>query len=464
MRAPKNLFTTIFLWFLGGMVLMAFVGVALTVFMMHKGIILTGKEDIIAGALTDHGTQSIEIYEKEGPDALRKVLDEVRRKRRLSIFIFDGQGSSLAPGPADDRILEFIETARQREETTLHLRNLYVVIQEGVVVGGKEYTLVALLPRRPIIPGLTRNKPALFIHLSGLFLTVVLVSWLLARRLARPMGELNKAARSMAEGNLSVRIDERLKRRSDEIGQLGKSFDVMARHVSELLSAQNRLIRDISHELRSPLARLRVALELARQRSTEKAESALDRIELEAERLSELIGQLLSLARLEADMGRVRRDLSDLGVFLKEIIEDAKFEAAHQDKTVCFDPATEECWIAFNRELLRSAVENVIRNAVRHTAEGKPVQVSLKEEKEVAVIAVRDYGPGVPEKELSNLFRPFFRIDDARDRETGGTGLGLAIAQRAVVLHGGKIEAVNREKGGLEVLITLPCSHNFEAG
>ncbi|MGC9490683.1 MAG: ATP-binding protein [Thermovirgaceae bacterium] len=457
MKIGKNLFTVIFLWFLGGMVLMVFVSIGLTIFMARQGIILTGREEILESVLANQGLRSIEIYESEGQDALRRKLEEIRRESRFGVHIFDTEGNSLAPGPLDDRVREIVRSSRERGETTYHHRNLFVVIQERASeTTGKVYELAGVLYKRPLFPDLTRNKPALFIHLLGLSLTVVVVTWFLARHLSKPIGKLNMAAREMARGNLSVRVDEALKKRSDEIGQLGESFDVMARHVSGLLNAEKRLIRDISHELRSPLARLGVALELARQRSGEGAREALERIELESKRLEELIGQLLSVARLEADMGHVPMETADLKVFLKNIADDARFEAAHQRKAVRFKPETGECRISFNAGLLRSAVENVIRNAVRHTPGNSHVDVKIAEDAGNAVISVRDYGPGVPPEELPNLFRPFYRVDDARDRETGGTGLGLAIAHRAVVLHGGRITAANAENGGLEVRIFLP--------
>jgi two-component system sensor histidine kinase CpxA len=456
MKAGRSLFATIFLWFLGGMLAMVLVGIGLTIFMTRQGIILTGREDIIADALSNHGIRSVDIYEEKGSEALREHLDEIRHQSRLSIHVFDAEGKSLAPGPMDERVLEIVEYAKLSGETTIHKRKTLFMIQERISEGGSPYTLVAVLPKRPLFPDLTRNKPALFIHLTGLFFTIVLISWFLARHLARPIGELNKAAMAIAEGDFSVRVGDRLKKRSDEIGQLGRSFDVMARHINELLDAQNRLIRDISHELRSPLARLVVALELARKRSKEEAKLALDRIEVEAERLGELTGQLLSIARLDADMGRVRMTLSDLRAFLQGIVEDAGFEASHEGKKVRLQSETEACFIAFNEEMLRSALENVIRNAVRHTPLGEPVEVRLRETGDNVVISVRDYGPGVPEESLPDIFRPFYRIDEARDRGSGGVGLGLAIAQRAVVLHGGKITAANAVDGGLEVSIFLP--------
>ncbi|HSB74446.1 MAG TPA: ATP-binding protein, partial [Terriglobales bacterium] len=219
---------------------------------------------------------------------------------------------------------------------------------------------------------------------------------------------------------------------------------------------------DISHELRSPLARLNVALGLARQRAGEDSSKALDRIELEAERLNEMIGKLLTLARLESGETPAEHDPVHILELVREVVADADFEARSRDCGVQLIEA-EDCSTLGNPGLLRSAFENVVRNAVRYTAPGSAVEIRLhcrsqNGGKALAVLTVRDHGPGVPDQEISNLFRPFYRLDAARERQTGGAGLGLAIAERAVRLHDGAITARNAEGGGLLVEIRLPAS------
>jgi two-component system, OmpR family, sensor histidine kinase CpxA len=234
----------------------------------------------------------------------------------------------------------------------------------------------------------------------------------------------------------------------------------MAERIENLVNAQSRLLNDISHELRSPLARLNVALGLARQRTGADAAGTLDRIEREAMRLNELIGRLLMLARLEGgepagDEIRVRLD-----VLLGDILEDAEYEAQGRHcRVIC--RSADPCVVLGNPALLRSAIENVVRNALRYTAEGTEVEVRLdcltEGNDARAVIHVMDSGPGVPEESLEKLFRPFYRLADARDRQTGGVGLGLSITERAVRLHGGSVKAMNRPGGGLLVEIRLPA-------
>ncbi len=233
----------------------------------------------------------------------------------------------------------------------------------------------------------------------------------------------------------------------------------MAQRLESMVKAQQRLLGDISHELRSPLARLGVALGLARQRSGAEANGALDRIERESDNLNEMISQLLTLTRLESGTDGRKPSEVDLAALVRDVAEDADFEARSLNRSVQV-VWTEKCSINGVEELLRSAVENVVRNAVRYTPEGTAVEVALRRQNgggdRFALISVRDRGKGVPEESLEKIFRPFYRTEDARDRQSGGgTGLGLAITERAVRMHGGTVEARNAKDGGLSVEMRL---------
>jgi two-component system sensor histidine kinase CpxA len=286
---------------------------------------------------------------------------------------------------------------------------------------------------------------ALAILISGL------ICYGLTSYLTRPILRLRTAAGQIAAGDLSARADQKMALRRDEIGDLVRDFNHMAERIEGLVTSQRQLISDISHELRSPLARLNVALGLARQRAAAEAGSALDRIEREAERLNELIGQLLTLARLDSGTPPMQTEAIRLTPLLEEIAADADFEAAVKNCAVKLD-GVQDCTVRGSREMLRSAIENVVRNAVRYTPEGSEVDISLDCEVGMdntrwAVVRVRDFGPGVPESELPKLFRPFYRVANARERETGGAGLGLAITQRTLKLHGGSVQARNADRG-----------------
>jgi two-component system sensor histidine kinase CpxA len=239
-----------------------------------------------------------------------------------------------------------------------------------------------------------------------------------------------------------------------------RDFDAMAERLENLVNAQSRLLNDISHELRSPLARLSVALGLARQRTGPEAAANLDRIELETNRLNELIGRLLALARMEEGNQDTQMAPVAIGELVCDVAKDAQFEAQGRNCQVRCEVAQDSVVLG-NSALLHSAVENVVRNAMRYTHEGTEIEIEVQRSESAhrpeAIIRISDHGPGVPEEALSKLFRPFYRIDNARNRQTGGVGLGLSITERAVRLHGGSVAARNRPGGGLIVEIRLPA-------
>jgi two-component system sensor histidine kinase CpxA len=244
-------------------------------------------------------------------------------------------------------------------------------------------------------------------------------------------------------------------RRRDELADLARDFDRMAERIEALMTSERRLLRDISHELRSPLSRLHVALGLARQQAGDD-QRPLDRIEREAERLNALIGQLLMLARLESGAVEPAREPVDLAAIVRDVAEDADFEVRSRGRAVRVT-ATCECTAIGAPDLLRSAVENIVRNAVRHTLEGTAVEVAMRmDEPRHVRITVRDHGSGVPEELVPHIFHPFYRVGDSRDRHSGGVGLGLTIVHRTIRLHGGAVRAVNAPDGGLIVEMTLP--------
>ena len=250
-------------------------------------------------------------------------------------------------------------------------------------------------------------------------------------------------------------MSENLRNRGDEIGQLGRDFDRMADRLESLVSGHKRLLGDVSHELRSPLSRLLVALGLARRANAEEFPELLDRIALESRRLDNLIGQLLTLSRIESGSHATAAASINLTALLHEVVADADFEARVQSRRVGVT-FFEECTVSGSEELLRSAIENVVRNGVRYTPEGTAVDVSVRRERDRAVIRVRDQGTGVPEAMLSEILLPFRRVQTIDRSPNEGSGLGLAIAHRAVTANGGKIGAMNAADGGLIVDIEFP--------
>ncbi|MCG6552155.1 MAG: ATP-binding protein [Candidatus Magnetominusculus sp. LBB02] len=281
------------------------------------------------------------------------------------------------------------------------------------------------------------------------------------RYVIMPLRRLRRVTEQLAEGNLSARVGEGLVSRGGEVAELGRDVDRMAVRIESLVGAHQRLIRDVSHELRSPLSRLNVALELARQQAGQSLSAPFDRIERESNRLNELISQLLMLTRLENDSAMIQKTSLDVAALIAEIAADVDFEARNTGRSVVVKAAQSPLMINGNRELLRQALENLLRNAVRYTADGTAVELSLRKRESVsrlwATIEIIDYGPGVPEPELKDIFRPFYRVNEAHERQSGGAGVGLAIADRAVLLHGGRLTARNTSGGtGLTMKMDLP--------
>jgi two-component system sensor histidine kinase CpxA len=282
----------------------------------------------------------------------------------------------------------------------------------------------------------------------------------------RPIVRLRKAARELALGNLSARVPAppppaRIFE-GDEIQALVHDFNHMAERLESLVSAQKLLLRDVSHELRSPLARLTVALELARDDADPAMETHLGRIERETRNLNQLIGQLLTLSSMEALEKITNFERLSLNRLIEEMIPDAAYEARQRQSSVVFH-SNGQCMLLGNQQLLHRAIENILRNAIRYTEPGSEIEINLgaapdhdDQDDQVAVLEVSDRGPGIPEAELNAIFLPFYRVDNARSPHTGGSGVGLAIAVRAVKLHGGELNAFNRPGGGATIRMRLP--------
>jgi two-component system sensor histidine kinase CpxA len=283
--------------------------------------------------------------------------------------------------------------------------------------------------------------------------------------LALPLRRLRNATREIALGNLEVRVPLRHRMIhfgreviDDDFDCLTKDFNNMAERIQDLVAAQQLLLRDVSHELRSPLARLSVALELSRREARGQRQTHLDRIEREANRLNDLIGQLLSLSHIETTQKIRDATTVSLSDLLRDVLFNVQYEADQKGCQITTTPGT-NCLVRGDTRLLESALENILRNALRYTPENGIIEVGFNEmesgQHKMAELCICDYGPGVPEDKLEAILRPFYRVDNARQSNTGGFGVGLAIANRVVRLHGGSIIATNRPEGGLMVRMLL---------
>ena len=411
--------------------------------------------------LTRYGREAVDVLERDGQSAAGEYVERLEHAVGMHVFLFDESGDEALGRrtPAGARDLA-ARSAKSGETEILHSGTKPLAAQPVTGSTQRRYVVVGNMPAGPMREMI--SDPRLWAPPIVLVALVAgLVSYGLGRYLTSPVRRLRNAARQLAGGNFTTRVGAAVGKRRDEIGDLGRDFDFMAERIESLMSAQRDLLRDISHELRSPLARLNFALGLACQRAGPEVVDALDRIEREAERLNELIGQLLTVTRLESGTEGVESVRIDLSELVQEIAADGDFEASIGKRRVQFVDC-EDCAVLGSPPLLRSAIENVVRNAVRYTAEQTEVEITLRRRPDGAdsdaVIRVRDHGPGVPDAALTEIFRPFYRSSDARDRKTGGAGLGLAITERAVRLHGGAVRAANAPGGGLVVEIRLPCT------
>lgn len=404
-----------------------------------------------AAALVDEVARRLAFA---GPERVRYFLRREAGSARFQVFVVDAEGRDIADRPVPPTTLLRARALLDEDPHTPFVRQ--VLGPDGVMV---VFAVAERLPPRHAFmsPG-GGPPPSLAWPLLALGLASLGFSALLAWYLARPLRLLRGGFDALASGDLDARVAERMGRRRDEVADLGRDFDNMASRLQRLVSAQRRLLHDVSHELRSPLARLQVAIGLARQ-NPDNLEHSLQRIEREAGRLDVLVGELLTLSRLEAGQEEGPGDEPvNLLELLSSVVEDAGFEAAGKGCQVVLH-GQGDCWVRGRAELLHRAVENIVRNAVKYTAPDSRVDVTLsRPEPGVCVLRVDDHGPGVPDGELDAIFTPFHRSEQSGG--VPGYGLGLAIARRAIARHGGRVHAENRAGGGLCIVIQLPCQNH----
>ncbi|GAA0722291.1 sensor histidine kinase [Dokdonella soli] len=393
----------------------------------------------------------------DGEETTRDWLRSTLGFGPVGLYVFAPDGSELLGRPVSDNVraaaVAVALTQATTEERTTYsasrLRARAVRTKEGRI-----YTVVAALEGNFLSRLLSRRPLAFWTNIGIAMIVSAVVAMLLAGYVAAPLTRIRASTRRFAEGDLDARVGHLRFGRSAEVIALAAEFDAMAERIKALVDSHRRLVRDVSHELRSPLARQRVALELARGGDAKQVSASLDRIECESDRLEAMLAQALELSRLETATGAARDNVA-LDALLEDVITNADYEGAPRGRKVVLADC-ERLILVGSHAALYSAFENVIRNALAYTAEGSTVSVRLVRAGGDAQISVRDHGPGVPEADLARIFEPFYRTDSARTRSSGGTGLGLAIARRAIERHGGRITARNLDGRGLEVTIRLP--------
>ena len=446
-----TLFLKIFLWFWLAMALIVGALIFVTWTQQNEPVVRQWQT-VVGETMSVHAQTAAQIYDAEGVAGLDKFLERLENSGRITaIGLYRENGEQISGGNIKFDVENVLEKALMSDAAEFERTEKSSLIAKKTSLKSGETVVLITQWERPQPPNFLPVLQTQILRILAVFLTAGLVCYALALYLTAPISKLRLAARRFAGGDLHTRLD--IKRR-DELGELAREFDQMAERIETLLTSEKRLTQDISHELRSPLARLNVALELARNKANPETIGLIERIGVESNRLNEMISRLLVLSKLETGSENFEKRELNLTKIFEQVAADADFEARGNNKSVKI-LQKDNVRVFGSETLLRSAIENVLRNAVRYTKDETTVDVKLAKNGKTAVISIKDNGAGVPEGELDKLFCPFYRVNTARERKTGGIGLGLAIAERAVHAHQGAIKASNTADG-LAVEITLP--------
>lgn len=408
--------------------------------------------------MDSYANAAVATFESGQQAALLKWLNQIGLSRHMSIYLLSNTGDIIGTQAAPENVKNVAASLINDElpsEGILKSGKL-IVSHEILSTSGKYYRLAAV-SEKPISYFVQIPWAGLTIRLTLATFISGLICYLLSIYLTQPLRSLGMAAKSIATGKLNTRVGHFRGHSKDEIAELSNEFDRMAEQLETLVTSKERLLQDISHELRSPLARLNIALELGRNKTKNLAENEFKRMEIESSRLNSLIGEILDFARLEKSTTELNLTETNLDDLIKEITQDANYEFGEESMRV-HTKIINSCKLNIDARLIHRAIENIVRNALHYSATNQKVVITLSKDdiKKEVIIDIRDHGPGVPEEQLEKIFAPFYRVDSSRTKKTGGYGLGLAIAARAVSLHQGSIIAENHPTGGLSVRITLP--------
>lgn len=396
-----------------------------------------------------------QAYESGGSDALTEWSLQQRREG-IEATLYEN-GGALSPIRMPSSVRGSLQNwlDEKRDMVLQPWPNLYVAVQQVTGRDGHTRQLVALSRTHSRLRPQTRQTIFLASQAVLSLLFIGLVGWWAARSVARPVEAIRQATRRMASGELSARVGSEGQRAHDELAQLARDFDAMAERIEALVTHDRSVLQDLSHELRSPLARLHLILDLA-QRSEDPADAAryFRQAEQEITRLDQMTGEMLALSRLEGDIPGEHRDRIDVAALLQECVQRAALEAQARRIVLSLAPSPTPVSVSGSALLMERAFDNLIANAIKFSPDEGKVELAVRQGDGAAICTIRDHGPGVPEAELPSLFRPLFRGSNASRAE--GHGLGLAIVQRVARAHGGDVEARNAEGGGLQVELTLP--------
>lgn len=399
-----------------------------------------------------------QIDRRNGYVVLNRLLNQVSRRNRFGLILIDPATREILRSVARGREVKsevFNDFGPQSSPLLLEVEGI-TFVGPGLVKANQTNYMLFLVKPRPGggLSGLRHENPIIFI--AFMVILSMGLCYMFVRGLLNPIAQLRFASKRMAAGDMGVRVGDASKR-LDEIGQLGRDFNDMSEQVESLLTSQKRLLADISHELRSPLTRLQLSIGIALQHNESELSAnmlaALERIEKEALQIEDMIAQVLLLSRLGNQQPIQNLQSVSLEQIMAPIIADAQFEAKQKRKTLTYH-AYGNISLHAEPQLLSSAIENILRNAIHYSAH--IIKVTVSEQDQHIVWVIEDDGNGIEESQLNKVFEAFYRESSARDRNSGGVGLGLAIAQQAIKRHQGFIQAVNKPQGGLMVKVSIP--------
>lgn len=456
-----RLFLKIFFWYwltAWGMIAIVLLGSRLTA--MRQ---ISSAPNMYATVAPIMAAEAVKAYESGGPEAFARFSQSSGRSRDRQLFLLNGSYTDVLSRPVSDDGLRVAHDAIDGQLVVLRGR---IAAYKFVSSSGHPYVLMLhmgsdLRQIREVLWG--EGLP----FSISLILLVTLLCLALAYHIASPIHSIQSTARRVAQGDLQARVPSYVSRRFDELAPLARDFDSMVSRLDSLIQTQKKLLNSVSHELRSPLARINISLALLRNRFSADSDDLFQRLDRDVVRIDLLMGQLLTLSRLESGFSSGEREDVDFAQLVEEVAADGNFEAQASGKSVTLRTTGSIILRNADAHALRSACENIIRNAVRFTPPESDVQIVLEADRcglePLTFLSVRDHGPGVPEDSLQAIFQPFYRIH--RDAEAmAGNGLGLAIASEAIRLHRGTIRAQNLRPTGLEIIIELPVARDLSSG
>jgi two-component system sensor histidine kinase CpxA len=454
MRIFRTLYAKIFVWF--------WVTLTAGSLLIVLAAVFTGAQPLGRrwARLTQdmYAHSAVDFYITGGAPALQRYLAALRDSSGIEGVLLDANGRDVLGQPTPPELSRVLQRSMQSGESVFTLGRVWTAASPAAYQQRQFYFVMEVTPLRGSFVRGALVRPllwrvALALVIAGLFCMV------LTRHIMTPVRALQSASLRLAAGDLGSRVLPAIAPRDDELADTARAFDQMADRIQDLVQKRQELLANISHELRSPLTRAAVSLELLRRGELD----VLDQLQSDLDRMNTMIGEILLLTRLDLQTAPAERFPLDLTAMVESIARDAEFEVQYQSKQVVVR-ASGACTVCADANLLRSCIENIVRNAAHHTGAGTAVEITIIRNASTQAhpyceVVVRDHGPGVPQEALPNLFDPFYRVSQSRDPSEGGTGLGLSISHKVAELHQGFVSASNRTDGqGLEVVLRLPCA------